>query len=301
MGVMNGGRNGEPSARHQRLREAAVALRRAGKSRREIAQILGIRGNSRLDELLRGEPAPAWTRRPNAKGELRVKARELRAQGKVYAEIAAALGVSQSSVSLWVRDMPKPPPRMTPEEHARHMSKVRWEPERRRREAERQATKRAAEQEIGQVSSRELIMAGAVAYWCEGSKDKSYDRREQVVFMNSDPGLIRLFCRFLDVVGVADEMRRYRLHIHETADVSAATSYWAEVVGVAPESFAKPTIKRHSPKTNRLNVSDTYRGCLDIRVRRSAELYRRIEGWVTGTIGGAERADSVGGGPVMED
>jgi hypothetical protein len=44
-------------------------MRRAGRSRREIATALGLRGNRLLGELLRGEPPPAWTRRPNAKDD----------------------------------------------------------------------------------------------------------------------------------------------------------------------------------------------------------------------------------------
>ena len=35
------------------------------------------------------------------------RARELRGPGHTYSEIAAQLGVSKSSVSLWVRDMPR--------------------------------------------------------------------------------------------------------------------------------------------------------------------------------------------------
>ena len=88
------------------MREQAVALRRAGKSRREIKEILGI-GNSTLDPALRGEPPPLWTSRPRAKDEQRGKARALRAGGATYDEIAAELGVSKGSVSLWVRDMPR--------------------------------------------------------------------------------------------------------------------------------------------------------------------------------------------------
>src|SRR5215472_7866636 len=88
------------------LREQAIALRRAGKSRRQIKAILGV-GNSTLDPALRGEPAPLWTLRPRAKDELHRKARELRASGRTYDEIAAELGVSKGSVSLWVRDMPR--------------------------------------------------------------------------------------------------------------------------------------------------------------------------------------------------
>ena len=90
------------------LREQAVALRRAGKSRREIQQLLQIRSNGTLNEVLRGEPPPPWTRRPNAKDDVRARARELREQGLAYQEIAAELGVSKSSVSLWVRDLPRP-------------------------------------------------------------------------------------------------------------------------------------------------------------------------------------------------
>src|SRR5208283_1066558 len=50
-----------------RLREQAVALRRAGKSVRQIKQILGPIGNGTLTEALKGEPPPEWTSRPNAK------------------------------------------------------------------------------------------------------------------------------------------------------------------------------------------------------------------------------------------
>jgi len=39
------------------LREQVVALRRAGKSRRDIKEILAV-GNSTLNRALRGEPAP---------------------------------------------------------------------------------------------------------------------------------------------------------------------------------------------------------------------------------------------------
>jgi DNA-binding CsgD family transcriptional regulator len=92
----------------EQLREQAVALRRSGHSRREIKALLGISSNATLDRALRGEPPPEWTRRPRAKDHLQAKARELRAQGHDYAEIAAALGVAKSTVSAWVHDMPWP-------------------------------------------------------------------------------------------------------------------------------------------------------------------------------------------------
>jgi hypothetical protein len=44
------------SAGFERLREQAILLRRAGKSRREISELLGIGSNRTLNEALRGEP-----------------------------------------------------------------------------------------------------------------------------------------------------------------------------------------------------------------------------------------------------
>ena len=90
------------------LREQAIALRRVGKSRREIKELLGIGSNQTLNYALRGEPPQPWTWRPNAKDELRVKARQLRREGLAYNQIVAELGVSKSTVSAWVGDMPRP-------------------------------------------------------------------------------------------------------------------------------------------------------------------------------------------------
>jgi transposase len=273
-------------------REQAIALRRAGKSRREIKEILGIAGNSTLDDLLAGEPPPEWTRRPNAKDDLRAKARQLREQGLAYNQIAAELGVSKSSVSLWVRDLPRPE-RLSYEECCRRVAEgVRryWAAERPVREAQREATRAAAAAEIGALTQRELLIAGAIAYWCEGAKNKPYHRHDRVTFMNSDPALITLFLRFLDAAGVDRNMIVYRVYIHETADVTGAERFWLEVTGADPALFRRPTLKRHQPQTVRKNVGANYRGCLRVDVRQNMELYRRIEGWTRAVTKGADGA-----------
>jgi transcriptional regulator with XRE-family HTH domain len=161
------------------LREQAIALRRAGRSRREIKEILGIGSNQTLSEALRGEPPPEWTRRPRAKDDVHARARELRAQGLDYEEIAGALGVSKSSVSLWVRDMPRPE-RLSYEECRKRSvegSQRYWETERPAREAQREEVRAAAAGQIGTLSKREILIAGAIAYWCEGKKSKPYRRQ----------------------------------------------------------------------------------------------------------------------------
>src|SRR5712691_8999505 len=128
------------------LREQAIALRRAGRSRREIRELLAITSNETLNEALKGEPPQPWTWRPNAKDDLRAKARDLREQGWGYNQIDAELGVSKSSVSLWVRDLPRPP-RLSYEESRRRAAEgVRryWAAQGPLREAERTAVTAAA-------------------------------------------------------------------------------------------------------------------------------------------------------------
>lgn len=170
------------------------------------------------------------------------------------------------------------------------MWKGHWRPYHEKREEERLAVKATACREVGEVSERDILMAGALIYWCEGAKDKSYRRSEFVSFINSDPALVALFLRFLRVAGVPAEHIQFRLHIHETADLERATTYWADLADVPSSQFRKPVIKRHKPKTNRRNVVDDYRGCLLITVNQSADLYRRIEGWAFAAMLGQEAA-----------
>jgi hypothetical protein len=272
-----------PSTAAEVLRERAIALRRAGRSRREIKENLGIGSNETLNEALRGEPPPEWTRRPRAKDDLHARARVLREQGLDYEEIAGALGVSKSSVSLWVRDIPRRE-RLSYEEcreRSTEGAQRYWAAERPLREAQREAVRAAAAAEIGPLTEREILVAGAIAYWCEGAKTKARRRQDRVVFVNSDPALIRFFLRFPDTVGTGREDLTYRVHIHETADVPGAERFWQRVAQADPRQFRRTALKTHNPKTVRTNVGDDYRGCLRVEVRRSANLYRQIDGWAS--------------------
>ncbi|MEE1842971.1 MULTISPECIES: hypothetical protein [unclassified Streptomyces] len=266
-------------ANFEDLREQAIALRREGLSLRQIRDRLHIHNNDILGRLVRGEPAPEWTKRPRAKDDLRKKARELRSQGMTYDQIQVELGCSKSSISLWVRDLPKPERSRTAVEQARLAGRMRWDHELAVRDTRRQEMKATARAEVGPMTDRELFLTGVALYWAEGTKDKPYDRRESVVFINSDPDVIRVYLAWLNLLGVTAERLCYRVMIHESADVAAAERYWAGLVGIDTASLRKTTLKKHNPKTVRKNVGAEYRGCLVVRVSQGAELYRRIEGW----------------------
>ncbi|WNO74096.1 hypothetical protein [Streptomyces sp. AM8-1-1] len=271
------------------LREQALTLRREGLSRRQIRDRLHVHNNDILNRLLEGEPPPEWTKRPNAKDDLRARARELRLEGMTYDAIQLELGCSKSSISLWVRDLPKPEPRYTDEERMALMNSG-LAHLREAQEAQRQRTKRSAHDSIGRLSDRELFIAGVTLYWAEGAKDKPYRRCEVLQFINSDPNVIRVYLRWLELLDVPRDRMHFRVSIHESADVAEAERFWADMAGVDASTFQRATLKKHNPRTTRKNVGEAYRGCLVVYVTQSADLYRRMEGAWYGIVFGADPA-----------
>ncbi|MGH3246258.1 MAG: hypothetical protein ACRDOI_08610 [Trebonia sp.] len=216
--------------------------------------------------------------RARARDDDREAARTLRREGRTYKQIRAALGVSSGALSMWLRDLPHPAPDRVAQ--AAHMNRVQSA----RTEARRTAEKAAAYAEVGEVSDRELMLIGAALYWAEGVKDKSYARREVVTFINSDPGMIQIFLRWLDLMDIGEGRRQYRISIHESADLAKAEEYWRSVVGLREVEFRRATLKRHQPKTVRLRTGSDYHGCLTVKVLQPSTLYRRIDGLWRGIL-----------------
>jgi hypothetical protein len=231
-------------------------------------------------------PPPDWTRRPNAKDELRTTARRLRNLGLDYDEIVARLGVSKSSLSLWVRDLPTPQG-LSPQEvrnRAAEGSPQYWARERTVRAARRATERSAAAAEIGEISDRGDHHRRRHRLLVRGFEEQAIRPRRPGDLTNSDPRLILFFLRFLDAAGISRSDLTFCMQIHETADVAAAQRFWIEVTGSKDEQFLRPTLKRHNRKTTRKNVGDGYHGCLRIEVRRGTRLYGRIEGWATAVM-----------------
>lgn len=271
-------------------REQAVQLRLSGLSRSQIAEALGLAagGGEPLSTWLRDVPAPAWTRRPRAKDDLRETAVAMRKEGRSYREIREVVGVSKGTLSLWLRDVP-----LSEEQRLALALRSPTGATRRARAIRASAAQRRARiqdearAQIAKLSESELFVAGVVAYWAEGAKNKPWRTGARVSFLNSDPAMILLFLRWLALLGVGAERLQFRLNIHESADVGAAEQFWAEVVGVPVHALDRTTLKRHNPRTVRKNVNADYHGCLCVSVRRSTNLNLQIAGWFEGIAAGA--------------
>jgi AcrR family transcriptional regulator len=176
------------------------------------------------------------------------KARRTRADGRTLADIAAALGVSKSSVSLWVRDVEfTPSPRRTGAHrrpHPFHEAKLRQIEE----------LDQAARRRIGTLGDDAFLAAGIALYAGGGSKTDG-----AVMFANSDPAMIAFFCRWFRRFFDVDEQRlRVRIYLHEGLDLAAAQKFWAELTGIPPRQFIQP-YRAFADQTRRRNKHE--HGC----------------------------------------
>ncbi|MFG1714309.1 resolvase [Micromonospora sp. NPDC049203] len=227
----------------------------------------------------RSRPYRGW------KPELHAQALALRRAGCPVGEIARALDVSKSTAYLWTRHLPLDPELVRRRRRIaqRARADAQWSAHRAARDAARAEVVAASAEWVRQIDRRELMLIGAAIYWCEGGKAKPWRPNDcRIKFVNSDPLLVMLFLRFLDVVEVPAEDRRFRVSIHETADDAAAVRWWAARVGVPAESFQPTTIRRHRPLTTRKNRGVDYHGCLTVQVVGGVRLYWRIEGIMKG-------------------
>ncbi|MEX0683535.1 MAG: helix-turn-helix transcriptional regulator [Dehalococcoidia bacterium] len=173
-------------------------------------------------------------------------ARKLRGEeGLAITDIARRLGVSKSSVSLWVRDIA-----LTPEQHdalhGQNRARYRqaagnavWSAQRRQQRASWQI-----EGHIAASQGDPVHAAGCMLFWAEGSR-----LRNGVEFTNSDPEMIRHFVAFLRrYFDVPNEKLRvacnlFADHVERQREVE---QFWLDLVGVPRECLNKTMVNRYS-------------------------------------------------------
>jgi orotate phosphoribosyltransferase-like protein len=272
----------------EEVRATARALRRDGWSLGSIAEQLNLNGVRTVERMT--YDIRVGRGRGRRKAVEYDEARRLRRAGWSVPDIASKLGVSRGSVSVWVRDLPRPGDTLTPDQRAaesmrrRELADARYyEPRRARKARARQECLEQAAAAVRDLSERELLLVGAALYWAEGSKSKPYRQDDRLTIINSDVGLISVVLRWLRLLGIEDDRLSFRLSIHETSDVSSAENWWRERLD-RDIRFAKASLKRANPRTKRLNTGANYHGCLVIDVHGSAEVYQRVEGLWMGIV-----------------
>jgi transcriptional regulator with XRE-family HTH domain len=199
------------------------------------------------------------------KVEEQEKARLMRAENRTLKEIAEILGVSKSSVSLWVRDMnveirqARPGVRRSNKLHEAKLAEI-------------EACDRLGIERIGQLSDDAFLAAGVALYAGEGSKTGN-----EVNFANTDAAMVAFYCAWLRRFFEIDESRmRVRVYLHEGLDLDAAETFWSGVTAIPRAQFRSPYRAKADPTIRRTKHEH---GCVYVRYC-CARTLREIKGLI---------------------
>ncbi len=209
----------------------------------------------------------------------RNKARTLRTQGHSINEIVRLLGVTKSSVSLWVRDVEltaSQKKRLSERGHTLESIEQRRTKRLKNERARRMPIFEKAASGIGPLSKKSLMLVGAALYWGEGAKTK----RGKVDFTNSDPRSIQLMMLFFRKVCEVPEAK-FRGHVilHPHLNALEAERYWSALSGIPASQFYKSS-QQHN-KASKGKKDSLPLGTFSININ-DTQLYLRIMGWIEG-------------------
>jgi hypothetical protein len=220
------------------------------------------------------------------------RARELRALGWTLGEICEELAVSKASASLWCRDVIIDEAALVARRRERAQSGRRAAQQRgpnklqRAKQDEIEAGRRWGARAIGDLSARDLLIAGTALYAGEGSKTDGC-----VKFANTDPRMIRLFMTWLRTTFDVDERRlRLRLYLHDGLDLASAEAHWSAVTSIPLAQFTSPYRAVPDPSIRR---SKHPMGCVSV-VYGCSRTHREVMGLVAALLS----SDSPSGGSV---
>lgn len=212
---------------------------------------------------------------PKMRHEDKQRARELRTQGWSYNDILKEVGVSKSTLSLWLRDIP-----LTGEQISALSCKFRAGREKfihkmRVRRDDRWAEYHwEAEAEYAVLSQDPAFMFGLALYIGEGSKTQPNSLR----LSNCNPGVIRKGLQFFLKIGVSPTSVRCAVHLHPGLCVETAETHWQEITGLLPAQFYKTTVALSRASSGTKTNVQRYGTCH--LVIHQTRLRQKMEKWM---------------------
>ncbi|MBI2669973.1 MAG: hypothetical protein HYX20_02440 [Candidatus Yanofskybacteria bacterium] len=207
----------------------------------------------------------------------------MRKRGFSYSEILKKVPVAKSTLSLWLKSV-----NLSREQKQRLTQKKLdamkrgWIKVHQNRVEKTKIIRESAIADVGRISKKDLWLIGSVLYWAEGTKEKKHSVSQQVSFNNSDPLMIRIFLKWLkESVGIKLEEIGYEIYIHENSknNVANVIDYWENIVEA---KINKTYFKKNKLSKYRKNTGIDYFGLLRVNVKKSADLNRKIAGWIEG-------------------
>jgi hypothetical protein len=188
-------------------------------------------------------------------------------------------------VSLWVRDilLTQQQIEALKESQRKGVARARLKAVETNRQKYRQLREQA--QMEGRVQANEgsaLHLAGCMLYWAEGAKNRS-----ELIFVNSDPEMMRYFIRFLrQSLQVSDDEFVLRIYCHSRnrEEIARMEAYWLEVLAL-PSSAIRVAVFKTGSKLTHNHLAN---GICRLSIKKSFRYVQHIFGAIQ-EYGGFER------------
>lgn len=166
----------------------------------------------------------------------------LRKQGKSYSQIKEELGLSKSTLSVWLRKYPLSRERIN-ELRGRSETRI---------EKYRQTMQRKKDVRLAQyykeekkkwlpLSARELFLSGLFLYWGEGGKTI----HGQVSINNTDPDVLKFTLYWIRIaLKIPKDKIQVYLHLYNDMDIQKEINFWSKKLNMSEKYFSKPYIKK---------------------------------------------------------
>ena len=173
--------------------------------------------------------------------KLKEKALKLRKTGMSYSQIKKKLGVSKSTLSMWLRDLPLSEERIKElrDNNPRRIERYR-NTMRKKREGRQRLVYENIAIEIGSLSERELFLAGLFLYWGEGGKTQ----KSEISMSNTDPAVLKFFIKWISLLKVQKDKIRIVLQLYSDMDEKEEKEFWKQELNLNDENFRKCYIKK---------------------------------------------------------
>lgn len=209
---------------------------------------------------------------------IRENALALRKKGYSYSYISGKTGLSKSTLSGWLTEIPYTPNKET----LAAFGKARAAAGERKAAIRQESIREIREQsyrDVGTISKRDLFIFGIGLYLGEGCKSHG-----QVRMINSDPRIIQASIAWFRMLGVEKSQISLRLFLYPDSDLHKSLQFWSRTTSIPISQFQKPQIDRRTDKKAKKKGKLPF-GTLQVTVRAGgrkeygAIFFRRILAW----------------------
>lgn len=203
----------------------------------------------------------------------------LRKEGYSYSHISKETGLSRSTLSYYLRDLPYKPNKKTTELIGNARAKSAETKACAKQETLLNARK-LAKVDIGKMTKRDIFMLGIGIYIGEGSKTQDIIR-----VVNTDYRVVNIFITWLCAMGFTKQNFTIRLHLYPDSHIRESEEYWSAKTGISREQFQKACIDyRVGKDRKRSSIHKHGTGHVTVRSNGDKKLgvifSRRIGAWM---------------------